>query len=80
MKHRFLLHSLSHRVIAIDITDEGLTPGALARIEQERVPILRFRTWELASDYFISHGADRKLLEDAASWLKKCGTATLTIL
>jgi len=80
MKHRFLLHSLSHRVIAIDITGEGLSSESLERSERTTVPILRFRSWEPASDYFRSLGADQVVLEDTAGWLKRCGAASLTIL
>jgi hypothetical protein len=80
MKHRFLLHSLSHRVIAVDITGEGLNSESLEKMERRTVPILTFRSWEPASDYFRALGADQVVLEDTADWLKKCGTASLTIL
>jgi hypothetical protein len=80
MKHRFLLHSMSHMTLAIDITHEGLLSGASGLEEQDKVPILRFGSWAAAASYLISMGADKHLLEQAAVLLERTGTASITIL
>jgi len=80
MKHRFLLHSLSHRILAVDITREGLPFGPSTATEPNTVPILRFGSWEHAAAYFRSLGADETSVDNAGTWLQKAGAATLTIL
>jgi len=79
MKHRFLLHSLSHTVLVVDITEVGLPIGAQPDRREQTVPILRFRGWGDAELYFRALGASREALGEAAIWLRKAGIAVLTI-
>lgn len=82
MKHRFILHFLSHTVLAIDITSVGGTNDFATRADgQERVvPILQFKSWTEAEQYFLKLDATIEAIESASAWLRKSGTAVLTIL
>ena len=81
MMHRFLLHSLSHTVIVVDITDCGLPTDVFPPTGERRlVPSVRFQNWEDAKQYLGMLGADKELLEEAAIRLKQTSVAVLTIV
>jgi hypothetical protein len=80
MIHRFLLHSLSHTLVAVDITDVGPPTKAYPRAGPEQtVPIIRFQGWGDAERYFLTLGASAGALGEAAGWLRKTSVAVLTI-
>ena len=78
---RFLLHSLSHTTLIIDITQLGLPmivypeQGELAQ-----VPVLRFQSWNDAANYLARAGADNGALEKIVSDLKATSVAVVTIV
>jgi hypothetical protein len=80
MKHRFLIHSLNHTPLLIDISEIGL-PTEIYPPEGKSQPVLsiRFQSWRNAEDYLSRLGATRELLEPLAENVKKAGTAVLTI-
>jgi hypothetical protein len=80
MKHRFLLHSLSHTLLAVDITNVGPSVGVYPRaVEDQAVPTVRFQSWEDAERYFLASGADGALIERTFAQLRETGVAVLTI-
>jgi hypothetical protein len=80
MKHRLLLHSLSHTVVVVDITEIG-PPTEIYPREGKRqlVPSFRFQSWKDADAYFLQLGADPDLIEKAAASIQKAGVAVLSI-
>jgi hypothetical protein len=80
MKHRFLLHSLNHTVLSVDITEIG-TPKTVIESEGQKqaVPSIRFRTWSHAEEYFTKLGANSDSLVKVADNLRKTNLAVLTI-
>jgi hypothetical protein len=81
MRHRFLLHSLSHTVLVVDITAIGL-PAEIYPPDGETktVPSLRFQSWEDAEQYFLRLGADAQTLQETFQRLTKLGVGGLTIV
>ena len=81
MNPSYLLHWMSHRILVVDISGEGVN-GLLVgeKKEPDAIPILRFGSWDSAAAYFRLMGADEELLEQTHSWLQRTSTATLTIL
>ncbi|MGA3053998.1 MAG: hypothetical protein ABSD63_07305 [Candidatus Korobacteraceae bacterium] len=81
MTHRFLLHSLSHTILVVDITDVGTAIEINPRTENKKmVPALRFVTWKETEQYFRGKGADDKTIETAHAQLHKTSTAVMTIV
>lgn len=80
MKRRFLLHSLSHMVLAVDITAEGLQDPPQEGKMPDSVPILRFGSWDAAASYLEGLGANGSLLDQSRSLLPQAGVACLTVL
>jgi hypothetical protein len=81
MKHRFLLHSLSHTIVAVDITEIGLPTEIYPRDGQRRVvPAVRFQSWNGAAQHLSALGADTKMLEETSVQLQKTSVAVLTIV
>lgn len=81
MKRRFLVHSLSHTFVAVDITQLGLSNQVLPKGgQQQPVPSVRFRSWEEAEEYFLSLGVEAGLLKSILMKLKSNGVAVLTIV
>ena len=81
MKHRFLIHSLNHTFLVVDITSIGLPTGALPQNGQERVvPTLRFRNWEDAKQYFLRLGAEGAALDKTSTTIRNESLAVLTIV
>jgi hypothetical protein len=57
MKHRFLIHSLSHTILVVDITQFGLQIEINARTRNMKmIPALRFPVWKEAEQYFRAKG------------------------
>ena len=80
MKYRFLLHSLNHTLLCVDITSVGLPAGIISDGgEAETLPSIRFRSWGNAEQHFLGLGAKRESLRVADESLKKNGVAVLTI-
>lgn len=81
VKHRFLLHSLSHTVLAVDVTEVGV-PTEIYPNEgkQQTVPCIRFQAWRDAEQYFLHLGADPGMLQGVSNRLKSTGVAALTII
>jgi hypothetical protein len=81
MKHRFLLHSLSHTFVVVDITEIGLPTEAYPPEGKEQiVPSLRFQSWTAAERYFLSLGAGAEVLQGTLSALKRQSVAVMTIV
>jgi hypothetical protein len=81
MKHRFLLHSLSHTFVVVDITDLGLPNEIYPRDgKRQMVPSLRFQSWNDAKRDLTKLGAAPETLEAIHEQLKATGVAVLTII
>jgi hypothetical protein len=80
MKHRFLLHMMSHRILAVDITNVAPPAKPSGTYEKENVPIIWFQGWKDAERYFLFAGADHAILEQTLEFIKITSTAILTIL
>jgi len=80
MKHRFLIHSLNHTTLLLDITEIGL-PAEVYPPEgkPQAVQSLRFQTWHAAEEHLLGLGASQRSLSAAIESLKKAGAAVLTI-
>jgi hypothetical protein len=81
MKHRFLIHELSHTTLLVDISDIGL-PAELLPPEGklQSVPSLRFQGWHVAEQHLRGKGAGERALIDAKNELERAGVAVLTIV
>ena len=80
MKHRFLLHLLSHSVIIVDITGFGTsTEGGGAIASPTKVPAFRFNAQTEAAQFLRARGADTDALDAMFSQLDDASTAVLTI-
>jgi len=81
MKHRFLLHSLSHTIVVVDISEIGLPREIYPQDGQrQRVSTIRFRNWTDAERYLQRLGADAEALERICAQLEKTSVAVLTIV
>jgi len=81
MKHRFLVQLLSHTILVVDITSFGPPNQVIPEGgEEKKVPALRFRSWQHASQYFRDRGAESQTLESLLSSLKHSGVEVLTII
>jgi hypothetical protein len=80
MKHRFLLHSLNHTVLSVDISEIGL-PNSVIEFggEKQSVSSIRFRTWSQAEEYLSKLGASSESLVKVKDDLRKNGLAVLTV-
>ncbi len=72
MKHRFLLHSLSHTFLVVEITELSA--------QNQTVPFVRFQNWTDAEQYFLAMGATPESVAETLAWLQRCSTAVLTIV
>jgi hypothetical protein len=75
-KHRFLIHSLHHNWVIVDIASYTMSQEPAVHM----VPSLHFRSWKEAERYFLAQEADAEMIESATAWLKRCGVAVLTIV
>lgn len=81
MKHRFLLHSLSHTLVVVDITSFGLPTEIYPREGQRQTaPAFRFPSWNDVERCFLALGGDGKAIENAFASIQTVGLAVLTIL
>ncbi|MGA3026275.1 MAG: hypothetical protein ABSF98_16035 [Bryobacteraceae bacterium] len=63
MKHRFLVYSLSHTWLVVDITQIGLPTEVYPEEGKQRtVPTLRFRSWQHVEQRLLSLGANSEVL------------------
>jgi hypothetical protein len=80
MKHRFLLHSLNHTVLVVDISEFGIAIEINPRTGNTKmVPALRFMNWKEAEQYFREKEADAETIERTHTQLYKSSTAVMTI-
>jgi hypothetical protein len=80
MKHRFLLHLLSHTILIIDISKIRIAADSNPGIGNiTMVPTLRLPAWKEAEQYLRANGADGESIERAHITFKKAGFAVLTI-
>jgi hypothetical protein len=81
MKHRFLLHSLNHAIMVVDVSEVGVEGEANLRTRNTKmVPVLRFMNWNEAVGYFRAKLADENTLEKTRSALHKRGVAVMTVV
>ena len=81
MKHRFLLHSLNHTILAVDITEFGTKMEINPRTGNAKmVPALRFRTWKETEQYFRAKEASEDCIESTRVMLNKSSVAVMTIV
>jgi hypothetical protein len=78
MKYRFLLHSLSHTTLAINITGLSVNIAGVG-VNGDSVPFLRFGSWDQAKQHFLELGAGQESLGDIEQHLKRTSVAVLTI-
>lgn len=81
MKHRFLLHSLNHTVLVVDISEFGIATEINPRTGNTKtVPALRFINWKEAGQYFRAKEADEDTIEKTRAMLYKVGVAVMTVV
>ena len=81
MKYRFLLHSLNHSVLIVDISQFGINIEINPRTgNSQMVPALRFINWKEAEQFFRAKEADDTTIEDARSTLARTGVAVMTVI
>jgi hypothetical protein len=81
MKRRFLIHSVPHMYLVVDITSVALTKELHPRDgEEEQVPLFQFRNWRHAEHYFAALGVEPDELERSSAQVKETGVAVLTIV
>ena len=81
MKHRFLIHSLSHTILVVDITQFGIQIEIDARTgNMKMIPAFRFPVWKEAEQYFRAKEADDETIERTQAQLSKNSTAVMTIV
>jgi hypothetical protein len=80
MKHRFLIHSLNHTTLLVDITPAGI-PNEILPPEgkvQTRSS-LHFQGWAAAEKYLMDRGANGLELQRLKECLKKSSAGVVTI-
>ena len=81
MKHRFLLHSLNHSTLVIDITEVGMTTEIKPRTgKAQMLPAVRFTNWQDVEQYFRANGANQEMIEQTRTMLRKIGFAAMTVI
>ena len=81
MKHRFLIHPISHTILVVDITQFGIEIEINPRTGNTKmVPALRFPVWKEAEQYFRANGADVETIDKMHAELKKASAAVMTIV
>jgi hypothetical protein len=80
MKHRFLIHSLNHTTLLVDITPVGIPSEVLpSEGKPQSLSSRRFQGWPAAEKYLVDCGVDDTQLKKLRSSLKQSGTAVVTI-
>jgi hypothetical protein len=80
MKHRFLVHTLNHTTLLVDITTVGLPAEYPPEGTPQPVSSRRFQTWRDAEQYLLGMGAHQEQLSSTFERVKKDGTAVITIV
>jgi hypothetical protein len=81
MKHRFLLHSISHNFLVVDITSvSDIVNGSAIIGASSMVPAERFKSWDDVENHLHTMGASQETLRDALAQLKKCSLAVVTVV
>ena len=81
MKHRFLLHSLNHTVLIVDISQFGMNIEINPRTgNSQMVPALRFINWKEAEQFFRAKEVADEAIEDTRVTLAKTGVAVMTVV
>jgi hypothetical protein len=82
MKHRFLIHLLSHTVLVVDISQFGveIESSNVRTGNTKMVPALRFPVWKEAEQYLRVNGVDSETLEKTRGQLSKASVAVVTIV
>lgn len=79
MKRRFLVHSLNHTFLVVDITGFGIAADVNSRNIQT-APVFTFANWKEAEAYFRTNEADQETIARTRANLSKNGVAVMTIL
>ena len=81
MTHRFLLHSINHSLLVVDISQVGVASKFQPQTGiVEMVSALRFINWEEATLYFREKGADDETIRKSSAMLIKTSAAVMTIV
>jgi len=81
MKHRFLLHSLNHTILVVDITQIGTTMEINPSTGNTKlVPALRFANWKETEQFFRAKEASEDCIESTHAMLNKSGMAVMTVV
>jgi len=79
--NRFLVHSLSHTILVVDVTQCGLAIEENPRTKNTKmVPALRFINWKEAEQYFRAKGASGATITATHNALDKNSVAAMTIV
>jgi hypothetical protein len=80
MKHRFILYTLSHTLVLVDISEIGLPTEIYPPTgKPQPVSCLRVQTQHDAMDYLRGMGATQESLDIATEKLKKTEFAVVTV-
>lgn len=80
MLRRFLIHTLNHTVLIVDITAIGIPRGGYPpEGEVQEVSSRRFQTWDDAQRYLTTLGAKNGLLDKTKSNLDRFSVDVFTI-
>jgi hypothetical protein len=80
MKHRFLVHSLNHTVLTVNITEIGLPNQHIeAGGQRYSVPSIWFKSWSDAEEYFSKLGVKSEELVRLRENLRKTSLAVFTV-
>lgn len=81
MKHRFLLHTLNHTVLVVDITEIETAIEIKPRTGNTKlVPALRFVNWRETEQFFRAKEASQDCIESTRVMLNKSGVAVMTVV
>ena len=65
MRYLFLPHSVSHQVVAVDLSAVDLRTNTADTFSTKNVPVALFRSWMMAKAHFRFLGADDASLDRA---------------
>ena len=81
MKHRFLLHSLNHTILVVDISEHGTAVEINPRTGNTKmIPSLRFVNWKEAEQFLRAKEADEDTIQKTHTMLSKTGFAVTTVV
>jgi hypothetical protein len=81
MKHRFLLHSLSHTILVVDVSQIGIELQIDGRgPDTQAVPTFRFRSWKDAAQFLRAKEADDDTIAKAGLSLRRNCVALITVV